>query len=336
MVIFCGWSVPGTRGAWLTLFWHPWGTRGLQRQLREALGALPAPLLPLPRAGSECPASPAAPLTLQLPTGSQRGPPAVTVSLSPLQPCWPRSQGCTSKRAPGKELDSHGPFWGSSAVGEAVSETVEDERDVAVVSLCWHCPQKLFPTRFAGSVRTHTSLRPPAGGNPQLRAAWISADEEKKQHFAPSGNPNCSAGFSVSRGGLPRPQPPPARQLVLCLHRPGSGGPRLGGPARSSRPLRGRVPAVLPGSLTALLPPRRPGCLHGGTRARAAVLRGSARAAEGRAELQPAPGPEPSGSVGFGGAASPLPAAGRLADMFTRPTGPLVYTHFSPARARGP
>lgn len=120
MVIFCGWSVPGTWGACLTLFWHPWGTRGLQRQLRAALGALPAPLLPLPGAGSECPASPAAPLALQLPTGSQRGPPAVPVSLRPPQPCWPRSQAspcshwsCMSKRALGKELDSPGPFWGS-------------------------------------------------------------------------------------------------------------------------------------------------------------------------------------------------------------------------------
>lgn len=176
----------------------------------------------------------------------------------------------------------------------------------------------------------------PCRRKPPAQSSLDFSRRRKKQHFAPSGNPNCSAGFSVSRGGLPCPQPPPARQLVLCLHRPGSGGRRLGGPARSPRPLRGRVPAVLPGSLTALLPPRRPGCLHGGTRARAAVLRGSARAAEGRAGLQPAPGPEPSGSVGFGGAASPLPAAGRLADMFTRPTGPLVYTRFSPARARGP
>lgn len=187
MVIFCGWSVPGTRGAWLTLFWHPWGTRGLQRQLREALGALPAPLLPLPRAGSECPASPAAPLTLQLPTGSQRGPPAVLVSLSPLQPCWPRSQGCTSKRAPGKELDSHGPFWGSSAVGEAVSETVEDERDVAVVS-CAGIARRNYsqPLLQALYARTHPHVPLPAE-TPSSEQPGFQQTKKKNSTLPPLG-----------------------------------------------------------------------------------------------------------------------------------------------------
>lgn len=151
------------------------GTRGLDRKHWAALRALPAPLLPLPRAGSECPASPAAHLALQLPTrlsgvpllprcpsapcsraGPAARPPPALTGAAPV--CKPGL--CMSERALGKELDSPGPVWGSSAVGEAVSEPVLALQRMTKTWL-WPpvlaLPTKVIPGRFpAGSVYART------------------------------------------------------------------------------------------------------------------------------------------------------------------------------------
>lgn len=195
---------------------------------------------------------------------------------------------------------------------------------IAHKSYSWPLPCRLC-------VCTHTSLRSPAGGSSQLRAAWISGDEEK-QHFAPSGNPGRSAGFSVSRGACPVPSLPLPGSSFCAYTGLGAGAAGSGvrhappGPpeAVSPRCYRGRAPArpslpycrlaSLPGMFTwgnSCLCHRPPGLCPGS--------RG-----KGWAPARSRPGAER--LCGPGGAAAPLPAAGRLADMFTHPTGPLVYT----------
>lgn len=86
----------------------------------------------------------------------------------------------------------------------------------------------------------------PCRRKPPAQSSLDFSRRRKKQHFAPSGNPNCSAGFSVSRGGLALSPASPC-QAARSVPTPAW---EWGPPARGSGTLPPAPPRLCPRSAT--------------------------------------------------------------------------------------